>query len=98
MILAIDDDAAALSALSGTLRGAGYDVRLVTSIDQARHVLDESDPDLVVLEVDTDRGAGWTLLRDIVRFQGPPTIVLSHRGREDEIVEALAIGAADFLP
>ncbi len=97
-ILAIDDDSAALTALGMMLERAGYDVRPISSLDQARRFLDDTEPDLVVLEVDTEQGAGWNLLRDIVRYQGPPTIVVSRRGREEEIVEALAIGAADVLP
>lgn len=80
------------------LERAGYDVLPLSSIDQARHFLDDSTPDLIVLEVDADKGAGWDLLRDIVRFEGPPTVIVSRRGREEEIVEALAIGAVDFLP
>ncbi len=97
-ILAIDDDISALSALATTLESAGYEVQQIPSIDQARQVLDEAEPDLVVLEVAADDGAGWNLLRDIIRFQGPPTIVVTRRGREEEIVEALSIGAADVLP
>ena len=38
------------------------------------------------------------MLRDIVRYQGPPTLIVSRHSREEEIVEALAIGAVDFLP
>jgi CheY-like chemotaxis protein len=97
-ILVIDDDGASLSNLGTILERAGYDVLPLSSIDQARHYLDESVPDLIVLEVDANKGAGWDLLRDIVRFEGPPTLIVSRRGREAEIVEALAIGAADVLP
>jgi CheY-like chemotaxis protein len=97
-ILAIDDDSAALTTLATTLEHAGYDVRPISSLDQARRFLDDNEPDLIVLEIDADQGAGWKLLRDIVYYQGPPTIIVSRRGREEEIVEALAIGAADFLP
>ena len=97
-ILAIDNDIGTLSALATSLRGAGYQVQTYSAIDQARHYLDETDPDLILLEVDTDQGAGWALLRDIIRFEGPPTIVVSYHSREEEIVEALRIGAADFLP
>ena len=98
VILAIDDDTTALSALATTLEGAGYEVQRQTSIGEAREFLDEQDPDLVVLEVDTGDGAGWNLLRDIVRFAGPPSIIVTRRGREEEVVEALSIGAADVLP
>lgn len=97
-ILVIDDDGASLSNLGTMLERAGYDVLPLSSIDQARRYLDDAAPDLIVLEVDADKGAGWDLLRDIVRYQGPPTLIVSRRGREEEIVEALAIGAADFLP
>jgi two-component system, OmpR family, KDP operon response regulator KdpE len=97
-IFVIDDDISALTSIVSTLTTARYEVQQVRSTDQARHYLDDNDPDLILLEVDTDRGKGWDLLRDIVRFEGAPTIVVSHRGREEEIVEALNIGAVDFLP
>lgn len=97
IILAIDDDLSSLSAVATALEGAGYEVHRISSIKEARHYLDEKEPDLIVLEVAADAGAGWDLLRDIVRFQGPATIVVTSRGREDEIVEALSIGAADVL-
>jgi len=97
-IFVIDDDISALSSIVSTLTAARYEVQQARSIDQARHYLDAHDPDLILLEVDTDHGTGWDLLRDITRFEGPPTIIVSHRGREEEIVEALNIGAVDFLP
>jgi DNA-binding response OmpR family regulator len=97
-ILLIDDDTAALSALHQLLDRSGYVVQAVSSLDQARRYLDDADPDLIVLEVDTDQGKGWELLRDVVRFEGPPTIVVTRRGREEEVVEALARGAVDVLP
>lgn len=94
----IDDDVAALSALVATLEANGYTVQRSSSTNQARHILDDDEPDLILLEVDADRGAGWDLLRDIIRYQGPPTIVVTHRAREEEIVQALSIGAVDVLP
>ncbi|HSH83200.1 MAG TPA: response regulator [Herpetosiphonaceae bacterium] len=97
-ILVIDDDVAALSALVATLEANGYTVQRSSSTNQARHILDDAEPDLILLEVDTDRAAGWDLLRDIIRYQGPPTIVVTHRAREEEIVQALSIGAVDVLP
>ena len=97
-ILVIDDDVAALSALAETLESSRYTVQRSSSTNEARRLLDEAEPDLILLEVDTDRGAGWDLLRDIIRYEGPPTIVVTHRGREEEIVEALHIGAVDVLP
>lgn len=97
-IFVIDDDISALASIVSTLTAARFEVHQGRSIDQARHFLDENDPDLILLEVDTDRGVGWDLLRDITRFEGPPTIVVSHCGREEDIVKALEIGAVDFLP
>ncbi len=94
----IDDDVAALSALVATLEANGFTAQRSSSTNQARHILDDAEPDLILLEVDTDRGAGWDLLRDIIRYQGPPAIVVTHRAREEEIVQALSIGAVDVLP
>lgn len=97
-ILAIDDDITALSNLTTTLEGSGYKVERSSSIAKARAILDEKDPDLIVLEVDADDSAGWELLRDVARYNGPPTIVVTRRGREEEVVDALNIGAVDVLP
>ena len=97
-ILVIDDDGASLTNIGTMLERAGYDVIPFSAIEQARLALDDATPDLIVLEIAAEQGAGWSLLRDIVRFQGPPTLIVSRQGREEEIVEALAIGAVDFLP
>ncbi len=94
-ILLVDDDLALLSALGADLEQAGYTVLRASNVDNGAQLL-EPPPDLVILEVNSDGGAGWDLLPYAVR-RGTQVLVLTSRAREEEVVEALEAGAVDVL-
>ncbi|MBA3944363.1 MAG: response regulator [Herpetosiphonaceae bacterium] len=94
-ILLVDDDVSLLAALGTDLERAGYTVLRASDVDNGAQLL-EPPPDLVILEVNSDGGAGWELLSYAVR-RGTPVLVLTSRAREEEVVEALEAGAVDVL-
>lgn len=96
-ILLIDDDIALLASLGATLESAGYLVQRASRLEQAGQVIAADPIDLVMLEVDTDNGRGWDLLRELAALPDLPTIVLTAHGSEDDVVAALNIGAADVI-
>ncbi len=94
-IQVIDDDIVLLAQLAAHLEQEGYEVLKASTIKPAEAMFAEHRPDLVLLEVKTNRGAGWELLE---RFAGSvPVIILSGEGREDEIVRGLEAGAVDYI-
>jgi DNA-binding response OmpR family regulator len=95
-ILIIDDDVALLAHLGVDLEQAGYEVLRASETRSADLLLDERQPDLVLLDTDTSRGEGWEVLGRA--FGRAPVIVISGRGLEEDIIRGLDAGAADYLP
>jgi DNA-binding response OmpR family regulator/cytoskeletal protein RodZ len=94
-IQVIDDDIVLLARLAAHLEQEGYEVLKASTIKPAEAMFAEHRPDLVLLEVKTNRGAGWELLE---QFAGSvPVIILSGEGREDDIVRGLEAGAVDYI-
>lgn len=97
-ILLVDDDLNILSAMAIPLEGAGYRVQRASRLDQAGRIVAADTLDLVLLDVATDHGRGWDLLREIVELRDIPVIVVSGHAIEDDVVAAFEIGAVDFVP
>lgn len=96
-ILLVDDDIQLLSSLAAALEQAGYRVMRASRLDQAGRIVATDMLDLVLLEVGTEHGRGWDLLREIVAVRRIPVIVVSSYGVEEDVVAALDMGAVDFL-
>jgi two-component system, OmpR family, KDP operon response regulator KdpE len=93
----IEDDASLCNALAATLKAAGYrPVKARTAAEGMRWFAHYA-PDLVLLDLGLPDRDGLMVIRDI-RARGPtPIVVLSARGSESVKVEALDIGADDYV-
>ncbi len=100
-LLAVDDDPAVLAALVALLGPAGMTVTGVTAPERFWAALGETDPDLVVLDLDMPEVSGIELchlLRADPRWAALPVVFLtSHVGR-DTIEAIFAAGADDYVP
>ncbi len=94
-ILIIDDDAAAAAKLKEQLSEAGYRVITSTMIEHGERECIAAHPDLVLLEVRSERDAGWKALPRLAALQ--PVIVLSSAGLEEDVMRGFAAGAADYV-
>lgn len=94
-ILIIDDDVAFTAKLKEQLSEAGYRVLNSSIIAQAERECAREHPDLVLLEVRTECGAGWEALSHLTALQ--PVIVLSSAGLEEDVMRGFAAGAADYV-
>ncbi|MBA4381321.1 MAG: two-component system response regulator [Sideroxydans sp.] len=98
-VLVVDDEGGIRELLSEILFDEGYGVHLAENAAQARALLEQHSPDIVLLDIwmpDTD---GLTLLKEWVA-QGKltmPVIMMSGHGTIETALEATRIGAADFL-
>jgi two-component system response regulator FlrC len=93
-ILVADDDPTMRAALDEALRGAGYEVAVCVDGETAMPLLAAGDVDLVVSDVRMPGIGGMDLLK---RFQRVPFIMISGFATVPEAVEAMKIGAYDFL-
>ncbi len=96
-ILIVDDDLGLLKLIRDTLEARGYQARTVSTGDEALRSLTEPLPDLMLLDLilpDMDR---LEVCRQARQFTQLPIVVLSAVGDEKRKVEALDLGADDYL-
>lgn len=97
-ILVIDDEAPIRRLLRTGLATQGFEVFEAATIAEGRAVLAREKPDLILLDLGLPDADGLDLLR-AMRGSGDltPVIVLSARGEERAKVDALDIGADDYV-
>ena len=83
--------------LNVALSAAGFRVQTAETGAQALHLAATGAPDLIVLDLGLPDRDGKDVLRDLRQFSKAPVIVLSARDREAEKIEALDLGADDYV-
>jgi two-component system KDP operon response regulator KdpE len=96
-ILLVEDDERTRRAVAANLEGHGYGVRDAADGEEALVLWELRRPDLILLDLGLPGIDGIGVLRRVRRDAGTPVIVLSARGEERDKVEALDIGADDYL-
>ncbi len=96
-ILAVDDDPAILRTLSINLRARDYEVETARDGRSALQIVHERMPDLVLLDLGLPDVDGVAVLTQLRSFARVPVVVLSARHESDDKVEALDLGADDYV-
>jgi two-component system KDP operon response regulator KdpE len=96
-VLVIDDEPPIRKLLRMGLRSQGYDIIEAGNGKAALELMGEA-PDLVILDLGLPDIQGHDLLRTIrSRNESVPVVVLSSRGDEAGKVQALDLGADDYV-
>jgi two-component system KDP operon response regulator KdpE len=97
-IVVVDDDPGILRSLARELRAAGYDVAAAADAEDAEALATAERPDLVLTDLGLPGADGFALI-EALRRRGAevPIVVLSVRGREEDKVRALDLGADDYV-
>jgi two-component system KDP operon response regulator KdpE len=96
-ILLVDDDATLRQTLSIGLRAEGHHVLLAADGRSALQAVSEDRPDLVVLDLGLPDLSGVDVLRRLRSWSRLPVVVLSARDGSEDKVEALDLGADDYV-
>ena len=96
-ILVVDDEPQIQRLLTVALTAAGYDVIAAETGAQALRLAVTGAPALILLDLGLPDRDGKEVLREIRRFSQTPVIILSARDREAEKIEALDLGADDYV-
>lgn len=96
-ILVVDDDDQIQTMLRIALKSAGYETRAAMTGEEAIRLAASIAPEAVLLDLGLPDRDGKEVLKAIRAFSDVPVIVLSARDREAEKVEALDLGADDYL-
>ena len=99
-VLICDDDPLLIELLEHRLGQRGYETAVARDGGEALAFLAGRPPDAVILESMLAVHDGYVVLRRIRendRLKDLPVIVLSARKQDRDIVEALELGASDYV-
>jgi DNA-binding response OmpR family regulator len=96
-LLLVEDDVTAREALAANLLGHGYVVQQVHTVREAVAAWDATRPDLILLDLGLPDRDGASVIRRVRSESTTPILVLSARTEERDRVEALELGADDYL-
>jgi two-component system KDP operon response regulator KdpE len=96
-LLVVDDEPAILRFLKPALEANGYEVAAAATVEEATKRIARELPEIVVLDLGLPDGDGKDVIRQVRQWSDVPIVVLSAREREAEKIEALDLGADDFV-
>jgi two-component system, OmpR family, KDP operon response regulator KdpE len=96
-ILVVDDEIEIVRSLRRTLTAHGYRVFTASSGEEAVEVTSKRRPDLLLLDLLLPGMSGLEVCRRVRAESNVPIIVLSVKGAERDKVEALDLGADDYV-
>ena len=96
-ILVVDDEPQLIRVLRTGLKSRGYDVRGASDGESGLETFNEWHPDLVITDLAMPNVDGLELCRRLRAISQVPIIVLSAKGEEKTKIEALDLGADDFV-
>lgn len=100
-ILVVEDDRRIQELLEYNLKKEGFFVLPAHSAEKALQILEETTPQLVLLDLMLPGMDGLTLcrrLKESPRCRAIPIIMLTARREEADMVAGLEMGADDYLP
>ena len=95
--LLIDDDDDFLTGLAEIAKQEGFAVTTTGSLRQARECLSRAPADIVIVDLALPDGDGIELLQELKDTPGTDVIIISGVATVDSAIEALRLGALDYL-
>jgi two-component system KDP operon response regulator KdpE len=96
-ILVVDDEREIVRALQRALKAHGYAVLTASSGEEAVEMVAKQLPDLLLLDLLLPGMSGLEVCRRVRETSNVPIIVLSVKDAEHDKVEALDLGADDYV-
>jgi len=97
-VLIVDDEDAVRSSLKMIFEYEGYDVLQAANGPVGLKIVDQEQPDLVFLDIKMPQMDGLEVLKKLKeKDAAPPVVILSGHGTVKTAVEAVKLGAFDFI-
>ena len=96
-ILIVEDEQSIINFVTAVLTANGYDVILAKTGSQAQTMVTSHCPDLVLLDLGLPDMDGVEIIKFIRSWTSLPIIVVSARTQERDKVNALDLGADDYI-
>jgi DNA-binding response OmpR family regulator len=99
-ILIVDDSVSYLSLVNSILSAEGYEVLTAKNLFKAYRLIQENEPDIILLDLLFPHEHGFTILKKLkinTEYQHIPVIIISGDNDSETIKKAFDLGAIDFL-
>jgi DNA-binding response OmpR family regulator len=96
-LLIVDDDRDLVDLLAFSLERAGFETVAAHDAPSAIGLIKAEHPDLIVLDINLGAWSGLDLLQDLRKTSQIPVVLLTARGREEDKVAGLDLGADDYV-
>lgn len=96
-ILLIEDNVMVAKGLIYSLNQQGYEVIHKLTIQESKSFLKDNEVDIIILDISLPDGNGFDLYQDTIKNINIPTIFLTAKDEEDDIVKGLEMGADDYI-
>ena len=97
-ILLIEDTESIIKGLTYSFEKNNYNLTVKTTIkDSKEYLINNSDIDLIILDITLPDGNGFALFEKTIKDLKIPTIFLTAKDEENDIVKGLNIGAEDYI-
>jgi DNA-binding response OmpR family regulator len=96
-ILLVEDDTDVLALNQSHLEGQNYEILGAKTLNEARNLLWEYPPDMVVLDVQMPDGSGFDFCEELRRISSAPVLFLTSMDGNENIVRGLLQGGDDYL-
>ena len=96
-ILVVEDEKSIAHFISTVLNNNGYEAMQAVSGTEALSMISSHCPDLIILDLGLPDMDGLENLRQLRNWSSLPVVVVSARSHEKDKVEALDLGADDYL-
>ena len=96
-VLVVEDDSAIFEPLLAGLQRNGFEVAHSINGTDAPRLVQQHDPDVVLLDLGLPDVDGLDVLRAVRRISDVPIIIASARGDETDRIVGLELGADDYV-
>ena len=96
-ILVIEDEKSISHFISTVLNNNGYEAMQARTGSEALSMISSHCPDLIILDLGLPDMDGMDILRQLRAWSSLPVVVVSARSHERDKVQALDMGADDYL-
>jgi two-component system, NtrC family, response regulator AtoC len=95
--LLVDDDADAAETMAMLIASEGFTVATAGSLRDARRQISLQEPDIVLLDLMLPDGSGMELFNDAKALPNTELVLITGHASLDTSIQALRLGAADYL-
>jgi DNA-binding response OmpR family regulator len=96
-IFVADDDPQLLLLITRTLELEDFHVLTAKDGEEALASIEAETPAMVILDVMMPKMDGFTVCQKIREFSSVPVMIVTARGRDDDKIKGLNLGADDYL-